>query len=591
MLARSVDDVAETLRMARHRGKACSVLIGAGCSISAGVPGAVAIVEEIANAYPRAYERAPIKSYPGCMAELSPGERRDLIATYVDSARVNWAHLCIAQLMKSGYVDRVLTTNFDPLIVRACALLGEFPAIYDFATSQQFKPADIPDRAVFYLHGQRSGFVLLNTEDEVRRYSDALKPVFDDAGRGRVWLVVGYSGDNDPVFTHLASVPHFDNSLYWVGYHDEPSAHVRTELLDMEKDAFYVAGQGADEFFIRLLRRLDCFPPQFIADPLGYLEALLDTLIPFEPPGGEGTVDVTQRARAVISRARGEKVEDREADRLQNLFMAGDYDQLLQETAEIGPDAPDSLRDASAWSLVMKANELGDAAGRLDTDDASAAFERALELYERAVNLVPGMGMAYHNWGVALEHFASSLSDPERQRELLEAALGRFEIAAEKGPIDGALLSNWAVTMGRLGLLAADRAEALAHLRKARSLYKQATDLDPDRVPTLNNWAVALLSEYRVTDSEAERAELLSEAQGVLARVEELSPGRGSYNLACLAGLRQDIEEARKWLTVAEAVGSLPDAEHLRTDIDLDVLRDQEWFAELLARTEQRSNS
>ena len=62
------------------------------------------------------------------MAEL-----RDLVAEYVDSAKINWAHICIALLFQAGYVDRVLTTNFDPLVNRACALLGQFPAVYDCA--------------------------------------------------------------------------------------------------------------------------------------------------------------------------------------------------------------------------------------------------------------------------------------------------------------------------------------------------------------------------------------------------------------------------------------------------------------------------
>lgn len=76
------------------------------------------------------------------------------VARRVDEAKVNWAHLAIAQLMKHGFVDRVLTTNFDLLVVRACAMVGHYPALYDFATSQALKPADIPGNAVFYLHGQ-----------------------------------------------------------------------------------------------------------------------------------------------------------------------------------------------------------------------------------------------------------------------------------------------------------------------------------------------------------------------------------------------------------------------------------------------------
>lgn len=141
------------------------------------------------------------------MAKLAPGQRRDLIGKYIDEAKINWAHIGIAQLMKQGYVDRVLTTNFDPLVARACALVGLFPAVYDFASSQVFKAADTLEQAVFYLHGQRSGFRLLNTKKEMGSLSKALKPLFRDPGRGRTWIVVGYSGENDPVYDLLANVP------------------------------------------------------------------------------------------------------------------------------------------------------------------------------------------------------------------------------------------------------------------------------------------------------------------------------------------------------------------------------------------------
>ncbi len=140
-MQRKIDDVVETLRRAKEQGKGCTLLIGAGCSVKAGIPLASGFVEIIRKEQPRAHERATEKTYPKCMAELSPGERRDLITRYVDSPKMNWAHLGIAQLIKSGFIDRVLTTNFDPLVVRACSMVGIFPAIYDFAASHYFKPA------------------------------------------------------------------------------------------------------------------------------------------------------------------------------------------------------------------------------------------------------------------------------------------------------------------------------------------------------------------------------------------------------------------------------------------------------------------
>ena len=68
------------------------------------------------------------------------------------------------------------------------------------------KPEHIPHKAVFHLHGQRTGFILLNTEQEVIEHSQRLGALFKTAGEGKAWIVVGYSGESDPVFTHLADV-------------------------------------------------------------------------------------------------------------------------------------------------------------------------------------------------------------------------------------------------------------------------------------------------------------------------------------------------------------------------------------------------
>ena len=152
---RQIEDIVDQLKTAKDKGRKCTLLIGAGCSVTAGIPTANEIVEEIKNKHKRAYKRAKQKDYAHCMGELLPGERHDLIVKYIDEAKINWAHMCIGLLIHKGYVDRVLTVNFDPLVARACALLGEFPAIYDFAASKHFNSDRIPDKAVFHLHGKR----------------------------------------------------------------------------------------------------------------------------------------------------------------------------------------------------------------------------------------------------------------------------------------------------------------------------------------------------------------------------------------------------------------------------------------------------
>ena len=97
----------------------------------------------------------------------------------------------IAQLIKHEFVDRVLTTNFDPLVVRACALVHEFPAVYDMAVKPKFRSGMVRDLAVFHLHGQRDGFVQLHKDDEVKDLKETLGPIFLDTAQNRTWIVAG----------------------------------------------------------------------------------------------------------------------------------------------------------------------------------------------------------------------------------------------------------------------------------------------------------------------------------------------------------------------------------------------------------------
>lgn len=302
----TVEDVAYELQRRRERdGVRCALLIGAGCSYQAGIPLAQGFVDRIAQDYPREYARAPEKTYPACMAQLARSDRHKLVCEYVDKAKINWAHISIAQLMRRGFIDRVLTTNFDPLVVRACALLNLYPAVYDMAVVRSGFVADyVRDLAVFHLHGQRDGFIQLHDEAQVNALRAAIEPLFDDTANRRTWLVVGYSGQQDPVFEALADRPEFPNRLFWVGYRDEqPSPAVRAALIDSPKDANWIGGYDPDTFLLQLASKLDCFPPGFFAKPFSHLLECFQTLASFRPPGFDEEVDWAANARGLIEQA------------------------------------------------------------------------------------------------------------------------------------------------------------------------------------------------------------------------------------------------------------------------------------------------
>ncbi len=506
------------------------LLIGAGCSVSAGIPTAMGFVQIIQKDFPDAYSRADSKTYPRCMAQLTPGMQRDLIAREVDSAKINWGHIAIAQLMAAGYVDRVLTTNFDPLVVRACAMMGVFPAVYDFAASQLLKPDQVPDVAVFHLHGQRTGFVLMNTEEDCNEHAKRLGPLFDDAGRGRIWVVAGYSGENDPVFDHLARVANFDYGLYWIGYKDnERAEHVRKQLLGDGRGAFYVRGFDADRFFVELAQRLECFPPGFVARPFSHLEQSLDTLTPFPLPDGEADIDILEKPRGLIERAKvsfeaattaagseaGASIDVSDLAAIA-LLMAGKYDEV--EALDEGERSP-IRREAIAWSRIAQGNALQAHAKTKRGDDADRLFKLAGEKYQAALDIKPDYHEALSNWGVALANQAKTKRGDDADR-LFKLAGEKYQAALDIKPDGHEALSNWGHTIADQAKTKAgdeaDRLFKLAYEKFCVALnikpdYHEALNIKPDYHEALNNWGVALLHQAQMRSGER-RSHLLNSA-------------------------------------------------------------------------------
>ena len=450
------------------------------------------------------------------MAELPSGVQRDLISRFIDLSKINWAHVAIAQLLAEGWVDRVLTTNFDSLVVRACALIGLHPAVYDFAVSQLLKPEQVPERVVFHLHGQRTGFVLMNTEEDCEAHSKRLGPLFRDAGRGRTWVVVGYSGDNDPVFDHLAGVDRFEYGLYWVGYQDEePPIHVRDKLLVPEKQASYLRGHDADSFFVELAQRLDCFPPRFVGEPFSHLETLLEDLTEFELAQDGRTIDVMATPRSLIeqARARYERSEGEDTSKAElaavPLMMAGHYEKAIVLLTK-AQTLSDAGRNHLAWSYIELGNRLGDQANARLAEEADRLFEAAGEKFAQAIAIKPDQHDALYNWGTTLGDQAKTKTGNEADR-LFEAAGEKFAQAIAIKPDQHDAIYNWGTTLGdQAKTKTGDEADRL--FEAAGEKYAQAVAIKPDKYEALNNWGTTLGGQAKTkTGDEADR---LFEAAG-----------------------------------------------------------------------------
>ncbi|TAN61242.1 hypothetical protein EPN18_07055, partial [bacterium] len=443
----TIDIIIEKLRNAHKSDTKCAILIGAGCSVSAGIPVGSGIIKRIAQDFPASYNKLPEnyrKDYFKVMAVLTETERRTLINDSIKNAKLNWAHICIALLIKEGYVDRVLTTNFDPLVVKSCAMLSEFPAVYDITASDGFQPELIHDKAIIYLHGQHTGFVQINTGPEHEKLSERLKPIFDDTLQKHIIIVIGYSGEADPVFKkNLANVTQFNNGLYWIGHNDnDAGAHLTSTIFQKDKSAFYTKGYDADSFLIKLAQELNIFPPDIFEKPFTHLNALMDTIVPYILPMSDK--DITDSTRQLIRKGIDTlevefKKEDDQKEKI--LLMQGKFSEV-QELLETNPRLTDKQKDNLAWSYIMMGNALLMQARTKTGAEANILLKEACDKYDKAVMIKPDKHEAFNNWGSALSDQAITKTGAEANR-LFKEACDKYDKAVMIKPDKHEAFYNW----------------------------------------------------------------------------------------------------------------------------------------------------
>ncbi|GEM_PF-2237899 len=308
---RNIEHLVNAIERAREENIKVNLLVGAGCSVSAGIPLADEIVNDLEERYEDEIKCIEIKNYGDCMSKLTPVERRRLINSYVSNAKINWAHIGIANLVKKGYIDRVLTTNFDNIIPKACSLVGEYPGIYDLAMCKEFRSDLISEKAILYLHGQHTGFVLCNTKSEIKAQKRRLRPILKNFKEKSMWIIIGYSCQNDAVWEILREEKSFDNRLYLVGYNENDPNENMKKILGEDKYSFYIRGYDADSFFIALMKKLDEFPPKIIEKPFSYLEETLNEITPYSDNESYFKDDVHIITKDILNDAIREFEEDK----------------------------------------------------------------------------------------------------------------------------------------------------------------------------------------------------------------------------------------------------------------------------------------
>jgi tetratricopeptide (TPR) repeat protein len=612
-----ITEVEDAIRMAKKRPGRTVLFIGAGCSVSAGIPLVSAMAKALTlslaetkdaprnalenplTAYrwlsskgmrPCWKDNAPAPSEPATEAMIdwarvydalfsdhfkTPDEVRDEFSKIIGGAqgRINWAHLCIGELVKRKQVLTAITTNFDQLLLAGMVRSGVLPVVCDGLDSLGRIHSAPSHPQIIELHGSRHTYRLLNAPKQVAGVAAhepaiaAIRNIFQDMG---AFIVVGYGGREDGVMDLLirAATDAPDKRLMWIAHGNKTSelSEKARRFLATSENSRVLLGQDADSFFVRLLQKLEIGAPEAILDPLFLPHSHAHDLALHDSDDiAERTVigDTIKRHRdeigtlrvalekhrqgrtaidTALTTARTLRLEGKLSEAFEALQSIPDADrnddiwrQLAEVALQYGQTCPDSdplktavvagLRvlestdrksDPLDWAAVQ--NHLGLALWWLGDRERSAtrleeaitAFRAALE--ERTRERVPFLWAATQN---NLGNAVGDLGKREGTTARLDEAVAAYRAALQEHTRERVPL-DWATTQNNLGATLHDIGKlesGTARLEEAVSAYRAALqERTRERVPL--DWAV---SQYNVGNA----LKTLGEREGGTARLEE----------------------------------------------------------------------
>jgi Tfp pilus assembly protein PilF len=404
----------------------------------------------------------------------------------------------------------------------------------------------------------------------------------------------------------LAKVPCYDHNFYWVGYKDSlPGKHIQEEMCIEGKQAYWVSGFDADQFFVTLAQKLGCFPPNIIGKPFSHVKELLDTLVTEYPiPGQDGKFSPTEQTRLQIDRAikryeegeipaiSEEAEEEERITRLEmqanDLLISGEYQKIIDMLPEDPAEITRDLIEPAAWAYVLDGNSLSEQALTKSDEQADELFQLAGEKYQKALEIKPDFHEALNNWGYVIFDQAETKTGQQAEN-LYQLAIEKYEQALEIYPDSHHVLNNFGRAISaQAQTKTGQQAENL--FQRAIEKFKQALDICPDYYHALNNWG-NVLSDKAATKSGQQADELFKHAGEKYQKAIEIKPNyHGAFSNWGNAIIDwAKIKSGKQAVNLNQlAIEKYQQALEIKPD-DVDVLHN--WGAALLEQAKKKSGS
>lgn len=173
-----------------------------------------------------------------------------------------------------------------------------------------------------------------------------------------------------------------------------------------------------------------------------------------------------------------------------------------------------------------------------------------------------------------------------KRTELLHCAIGFLcRIPAEER--NDLVLFNWGRHLSTLGTLEEDTHEKLIWWRNAYRKYEEAAEINPSKPEIWNSLAGVML---HMLPHQVNKDSWLASAEEHCRKAEQIAPGSGAYNLACVYSHQgHSVEECLAWLEKSLAAGKFPPVGYVNNDPDLGSLTSEPAFLEFIKNVEKKS--
>lgn len=225
-------------------------------------------------------------NYSALLEEIasSPDERRAILHRYIEPDEQDQeegrkvptkAHQAIAQLVRSGHIRVIVTTNFDRLMENALREQGIEPTVVSSADALAgAEPLTHSRCYILKLHGDYKDARILNTDQELSTYPECydrlLDRIFDEHGL----IICGWSGEWDHALrSAFLRAPNRRYPVYWAA---RGSLGTGATELAAHRSAKTISITGADEFFRSLQQRVETLEQSQRQNPLS-IELLVNS--------------------------------------------------------------------------------------------------------------------------------------------------------------------------------------------------------------------------------------------------------------------------------------------------------------------------